>query len=88
MKEDKSRGHFTPVVDVKLGVSVDYDVKDQVIYWTEVSGEKQNNGTLYKSDKLSPEDYASVTDNVTDFLLNKERGLEQFYEIMRQGTVR
>lgn len=41
-----------------------------------------------KSDKLSPEDYASVTDNVTDFLLNKERGLEQFYEIMRQGTVR
>jgi hypothetical protein len=41
-----------------------------------------------KTDKFVPDDYASVTDQVTDFLLNKERGLEQFYEIMRQGTVR
>jgi hypothetical protein len=41
-----------------------------------------------KSEKFVAADYANVTDNVTDFLLNKERGLEQFYEIMRQGTVR
>ncbi len=41
-----------------------------------------------KTEKFGADDYASVTDNVNDFLLNKERGLEQFYEIMRQGTVR
>src|SRR5262249_255791 len=39
-----------------------------------------------QTDKLKPEDYANISDNVTDFLLNKERGLEQFYEIVRQGT--
>ena len=33
-------------------------------------------------------DYANIADNVSDFLVNKERGLEQFYEIVRQGTVR
>jgi hypothetical protein len=41
-----------------------------------------------RTDKLDPNDYASIADNVTDFLLNKERGLEQFYEIVRQGTAR
>lgn len=35
---------------------------------------------------LKESDYASVSDNVVDFLLNKERGLEQFYEVIRQGT--
>lgn len=35
---------------------------------------------------LAKEDYASVSDNVVDFLTNKERGLEQFYEVIRQGT--
>jgi hypothetical protein len=39
-------------------------------------------------DKLAAEDYASIADNVSDFLLNKERGMEQFYEIVREGTVR
>src|SRR5262249_40908093 len=39
-------------------------------------------------DKLAATDYANIADNVSDFLLNKERGLEQFYEIVRQGTVR
>lgn len=39
-----------------------------------------------KTDKLLPADYASIADNVSDFMLNKERGLEQFYEIVRQGT--
>jgi hypothetical protein len=37
-------------------------------------------------DKLAAPDYASIADNVSDFLLNKERGMEQFYEIVRQGT--
>ncbi len=37
-------------------------------------------GTLAKAD------YAFVSDNVVDFLTNKERGLEQFYEVIRQGT--
>jgi hypothetical protein len=36
--------------------------------------------------KLTGEDYASIADNVTSFLLDKERGLEQFYEIVRNGT--
>jgi hypothetical protein len=38
--------------------------------------------------KFNEADYANVADNVSDFLLNKERGLEQFYEIVRQGTKR
>jgi hypothetical protein len=37
-------------------------------------------GTLVKGD------YSVVSDNVYDFLMNKERGLEQFYEVIRQGT--
>lgn len=35
---------------------------------------------------LAKEDYAAVSENVVDFLTNKERGLEQFYEVIRQGT--
>jgi hypothetical protein len=35
---------------------------------------------------LAKEDYASVGENVVDFLMNKERGLEQFYEVIRNGT--
>ncbi len=35
---------------------------------------------------LKQSDYASVSENVVDFLANKERGLEQFYEVIRQGT--
>jgi len=27
-----------------------------------------------------------VSANVVDFLVNKERGLEQFYEVIRLGT--
>jgi hypothetical protein len=36
--------------------------------------------------KFEAADYASIADNVSDFLLNKERGLEQFYAIVRNGT--
>ncbi len=35
---------------------------------------------------LEKKDYASVTQNVVEFLTDKERGLEQFYEVIRQGT--
>ncbi len=35
---------------------------------------------------LAREDYTNVSDEVWDFLVNKERGLEQFYEVVRQGT--
>jgi hypothetical protein len=35
---------------------------------------------------LAKDDYAVVADNVFDFLMNKERGLEQFYEVIRNGT--
>jgi len=35
---------------------------------------------------LKQEDYASIGEHVVDFLTNKERGLEQFYEVIRNGT--
>ncbi|WP_394826843.1 hypothetical protein [Pendulispora albinea] len=36
--------------------------------------------------KLQAPDYGTMTQNVSEFLSDKERGLEQFYEIVRQGT--
>jgi hypothetical protein len=36
--------------------------------------------------KLDPDDYESIAYNVLDFLVNKETGLEQFYEIVRLET--
>ncbi len=36
--------------------------------------------------KLAAPDYANIADNVTDFFLNKERGLEQLYAVIRNGT--
>ncbi len=38
--------------------------------------------------KLSGADYANIASEVSDFLLNKESGLEQLYEIIRQGSVK
>jgi len=35
---------------------------------------------------LEKKDYGSVSQNVVEFLTDKERGLEQFYEVIRQGT--
>ncbi len=37
-------------------------------------------------EKLSNGDYRNISENVSDFLLNKERGLEQFYEVVRNGV--
>jgi len=36
--------------------------------------------------KLTVPDYANISDNIVDFLMNRERGLEQFYEVIRNGT--
>jgi hypothetical protein len=35
---------------------------------------------------LQQKDYGSVSQNVIEFLTDRERGLEQFYEVIRQGT--
>lgn len=35
---------------------------------------------------LAREDYANVSQQVFEFLTDKQRGLEQFYEVVRQGT--
>jgi len=42
--------------------------------------------TLPYEGTLDRSDYGAVSENVVDFLVNKERGLEQFYEVIRQGT--
>jgi hypothetical protein len=39
-------------------------------------------------DKLQGTDYANVANEVSEFLKDDQRGLEQFYEIVRQGTVK
>jgi hypothetical protein len=36
--------------------------------------------------KLQPSDYGSIAGQVDDFLMNKQFGLEQLYEIVRKGT--
>ncbi len=36
--------------------------------------------------RLDADDYGYLSNGVRDFLVNKERGLEQFYEIVRKGT--
>jgi len=60
----------TPL-EVIIDVIADVDRKDPT---------QKYEGTLKRSD------YSSVSANVIDFLVNKERGLEQFYEVIRQGT--
>jgi len=47
-----------------------------------------NRASPDQTDKLKPNDYASIFDQVADFMLSPDHGLEQFYEIVRQGTVR
>jgi hypothetical protein len=37
--------------------------------------------------KLAPEDYANIASEIDDFCMNKSRGLEQVYEVIRQVTV-
>lgn len=46
----------------------------------------RNDPTQPYEGTLNRSDYAFVSENVVDFLTNKERGLEQFYEVIRQGT--
>jgi len=40
-----------------------------------------------RTDRLDTADYAHVADEVSEFLLDKERGLEQFYAIVHNGVV-
>ena len=47
--KDKVTGYITPVIDVKVGVSVDFDIENNEIYWVEVEKEGDTNGTLYKT---------------------------------------
>ena len=46
----------------------------------------RNDPTKAYEGTLNRGDYANVSNNVVDFLMNRERGLEQFYEVIRQGT--
>jgi hypothetical protein len=45
-----------------------------------------NRAAPESSDKLAPADFANIADNVSDFLLNKETGMEQLYAVIREGT--
>lgn len=46
----------------------------------------RENPALAQEERLSNPDYRNISENVSDFLLNKERGLEQFYEVVRSGV--
>jgi hypothetical protein len=46
----------------------------------------RNDPTQPYDGALQRTDYTKVSENVVDFLTNKEHGLEQFYEVIRQGT--
>jgi hypothetical protein len=78
----KALGHLvTPIKDGDFKGQTPLEVIiDVVADVNRVDPTQPYEGTLAK------EDYASVSDNVVDFLTNKERGLEQFYEVIRQGT--
>ena len=39
-----------------------------------------------QTNKLAPADYGAVMGQVNSFLMDKQFGLEQFYEIVRKGT--
>ncbi len=45
-----------------------------------------NRGDPSQTSKLQPDDYGAIASQVNDFLMNKQFGLEQFYEIVRKGT--
>ena len=46
-----------------------------------------NRGDPSQTTPLQPIDYASIADNVSSFLTDPTSGLEQFYAIVRNGTV-
>lgn len=51
-----------------------------------ISDVNRNDPTQPYEGTLNRDDYAHVSENIVDFLMNRERGLEQFYEVIRQGT--
>lgn len=78
----KALGHLvTPIKDGDFKGQTPLEVIiDVVADVNRVDPTQPYEGTLAK------DDYLSVSENVIDFLTNKERGLEQFYEVIRQGT--
>lgn len=74
--------HFvTPIKDDSFqGQSPMELVMDVIADVNRIDPTQPYEGTLPRTD------YVNVSDNVVDFLMNKERGLEQFYEVIRQGT--
>ena len=40
-----------------------------------------------QTNALGAIDYANIADNVSSFMLDPQRGLEQFYAIVKNGTV-
>lgn len=71
----------TPMNDGDLkGQSPIEVIIDVVADVNRVDPAQKYEGTLNRSD------YASVSKNAIEFLTDKERGLEQFYEVIRKGT--
>ena len=71
----------TPIKDGAFNGDTPLDVVIDVI--AEIN--RQDLTQTY-SGTLKKDDYGFVSANVVDFLMNKEHGLEQFYEVIRQGT--
>jgi hypothetical protein len=71
----------TPINDGKFKGQAPLEVIIDIIAdVNRVDPTQKYEGTLNRSD------YGAVSANIVDFLANKERGLEQFYEVIRQGT--
>ena len=75
-------GHLvTPINDGSFKGQTPLEVIIDVIAdVNRVDPSQKYDGTLERTD------YKSVSDNVVDFLTNDQHGLEQFYEVIRQGT--
>ncbi|GAB6028318.1 hypothetical protein CHUAL_002491 [Chamberlinius hualienensis] len=50
---DSSRGAISAVVGTEKGIDFDFDKKENIIYWVEVSLDDSENGTLYKINMTS-----------------------------------
>jgi len=78
----RQRGHTREVSDGKTPGRTPLEVVIAVI--AEV-----NRMAPQKSDeKLSRDDDKNSADNMTDFLSNEERGMEQFYETIKKASVK
>lgn len=71
----------TPIENGKLKGQTPLDVIIDV-----VADVNRNDPTRPYEGTLAKSDYGNVSREMIEFLTDKERGLEQFYEIIRQGT--